>query len=72
MSAVMTSRPDVMQLLFFLFAEKHQLTRNEGKCEERKTNSVLWFVYMSVLVFHPGLFMSSCKHRSLVSACVEN
>lgn len=41
--AVMTSRPDVMQLLFFFSLKKKKtLTRNgEEKCE---TNTVMWSV----------------------------
>lgn len=70
----MTSRPDVMQLLFFFFSsEKHRLTRKEEKCEGRETTSVMWSVCMSELLFHfKKKNRSSNKHRSLVCACMEN
>lgn len=54
---VMSSRLDVMQLLFFFFLRKTQADHKEEKCEERETNSVMWSVCMSVLVFHLGHFL---------------
>lgn len=50
-SVVMTSRPDVMQLLWFFSTEKHRLTIKVGEGGGGQRQGQILFVWVSVEVF---------------------
>lgn len=59
---VMSSRLDVMQLLFFFFLRKTQADHKEEKCEER--DKFCYVVCLHVCIGFPfGPFFASHKHR---------
>lgn len=59
-SVVMSSRPDVMQLLFFFSpTEKHSVTINERERGQTQMQILFCGLSASVLVFHLGLFLIS-------------